>query len=641
MAVGEPEHIVEEAIVLVPQLVIPVADAVHGGGDPQKMLVELEGQVQEGRIVDGQLRRNLEHALAVEGHPGRAVGLLERPAGGQGRAAIEDADVVEAEEASLEDVEPAWILPVHPPGEVDDELLEDLLQEIEVSLAALISFLRVDVPGSPGVHGRIDVAEVPLVGGDLAARMEILLLEHEEELLLGEGEIHQGQGDGVEGEIPRRVPRVLPLVGHGDDVLVRHVGPRPVAHPEQPRVARIEATPAQPLSDVVVVILLRPQHPGQSLPHDQALVGAHLGGRDGSVEGVRLLLARAERRVEVPTKGAPGSRRRRGGQPQAHHRGGPRLHGERVVGGHLGAGVRRAHRLAVVVHDVAVDRVLGVWRAIGRAGHALAVRLVLGVKKRHAALAREGVLAPFRVAGHRRAHAGRPVRLPERRSRRVSRPRPRVAEPQGGQEVEGGGLGPAVRHRETDQDVLGRRLGVFHEDVEVAVAVEDSRVEQLVLHLVAVAAAVGPHEVVVRVGLVRILVEVLHVGVGGGGVEVEVVLLDVLAVVALAVGQAEEALLDDGIGAIPEGEGEAEPLAVVGDSGEAVLAPAVGARPRLIVAEVVPGVTRLAVVLTDRPPLALREVGAPLLPGGARLGGLLEAALFAVHRRSLPGRGGV
>jgi hypothetical protein len=39
--------------------------------------------------------------------------------------------------------------------------------------------------------------------------------------------------------------------------------------------------------------------------------------------------------------------------------------------------------------------------------------------------------------------------------------------------------------------------------------------------------------------------------VGGGVVEVEVVLLDVLAVVALRVGEAEEPLLEDRVGVVP------------------------------------------------------------------------------------------
>jgi hypothetical protein len=47
---------------------------------------------------------------------------------------------------------------------------------------------------------------------------------------------------------------------------------------------------------------------------------------------------------------------------------------------------------------------------------------------------------------------------------------------------------------------------------------------------------------------------------GRRAVEVEVVLLDVLAVIALAVGEAEQALLEDRILAVPQGQGEAEPL---------------------------------------------------------------------------------
>ena len=70
----------------------------------------------------------------------------------------------------------------------------------------------------------------------------------------------------------------------------------------------------------------------------------------------------------------------------------------------------------------------------------------------------------------------------------------------------------------------------------------------------------------------------------GVRVEVEVVLLHVLAVVALAVGQAEQPLLEDRILAVPQRQREAEQLLVVADAGEAVLAPAVGARARLVVA---------------------------------------------------------
>jgi hypothetical protein len=61
-------------------------------------------------------------------------------------------------------------------------------------------------------------------------------------------------------------------------------------------------------------------------------------------------------------------------------------------------------------------------------------------------------------------------------------------------------------------------------------------------------------------------------------VEVEVILLDVLAVVPFAVVDAEQPLLQDGVLAVPQGQCEAELLEVVGDCSQTVLAPAVRAR---------------------------------------------------------------
>ena len=125
-----------------------------------------------------------------------------------------------------------------------------------------------------------------------------------------------------------------------------------------------------------------------------------------------------------------------------------------------------------------------------------------------------------------------------------------------------------------------------------------------------------------------ILVQILHVGVRRRAVDVEVVLLDVLAVVALAVGEPEQPLFQDRVPLVPERERKAQPLLVVGDSAQAVFAPPVGARARLVVREVVPRVAVLAVVLADRAPLPLAEVGSPFLPRDARLARVVQPFLF-------------
>src|SRR5204863_3156772 len=113
-------------------------------------------------------------------------------------------------------------------------------------------------------------------------------------------------------------------------------------------------------------------------------------------------------------------------------------------------------------------------------------------------------------------------------------------------------------------------------------------------------------------------------------------LLDVLAVVALLVGQAEEALLEDRVFAVPEGQGEAQAAFAVGQAEQAVFAPAVGPAVGVVEGEVVPGAAVGRVVLADGGPLALAEVRAPALPVPGAAGVLLQPAGFGVG-----GRGGV
>ena len=93
-------------------------------GDVQEVLHELEDHVLVRRVVRRELDRELEHVLAEQGHPGRAIRLFEVAAGRQWGAAIEHTDVVEAQEPALEHVLAEAILTVDPPGEVQQELVE-------------------------------------------------------------------------------------------------------------------------------------------------------------------------------------------------------------------------------------------------------------------------------------------------------------------------------------------------------------------------------------------------------------------------------------------------------------------------------------------------------------------------------------
>src|ERR1700761_8185151 len=108
-----------------------------------------------------------------------------------------------------------------------------------------------------------------------------------------------------------------------------------------------------------------------------------------------------------------------------------------------------------------------------------------------------------------------------------------------------------------------------------------------------------------RVGIcpLWILVQVFHVGVGWSAIEIEVVLLDILTVVAFAICQAKQALLKDRILPIPQRQRKAEPLLVIADPAESVFAPSIGPRTGLIMRQVIPRITIRAVILSNRSPL--------------------------------------
>jgi hypothetical protein len=126
----------------------------------------------------------------------------------------------------------------------------------------------------------------------------------------------------------------------------------------------------------------------------------------------------------------------------------------------------------------------------------------------------------------------------------------------------------------------------------------------------------------------RIFIQVLHIGVGRCAIEVEIIFLDVFAVIALAVGQAKQPLLEDRVFAVPQGEGKAQPLFIVTEPGKPIFAPVIGARASLIVSEVIPRVAVFTVILAHRTPLALAEIGAPLLPWHPLLMHLVQAQLL-------------
>src|SRR5580704_7033605 len=239
----------------------------------------------------GEFESNLGHILAEQSDPSRAIGLLQMTASWQGRAAVEDSDIVEAEKPAFEEASAEAVLAVYPPTEIRRQPAEHPLEEIEIGLTVQCLLHSVEEDRPPGLYWWIYIAEIPLVGWDLSSRMQVHLAEQQVELLFGEIDVDGRQGDRVKSQIPSGKPGILPFVRHRDDMVPDHVEPLAVADLMRRRPHRIVAVFLEPSIGVVKEILFAPQHPGQCLPH-------HIGG-------IRTSACRRDRLVERVGVGPP------------------------------------------------------------------------------------------------------------------------------------------------------------------------------------------------------------------------------------------------------------------------------------------------------------------------------------------------
>ncbi len=108
--------IVVEAIFFIPQP--GTMQCVGGIDDSQVMLEEFTRHVAVGRLIHGQFEGHAQHVTTIERHPGSRVGLIEPSAVGQRLVAIENADVIQTQKATAEDVIAMQVFAIDPPGKV-------------------------------------------------------------------------------------------------------------------------------------------------------------------------------------------------------------------------------------------------------------------------------------------------------------------------------------------------------------------------------------------------------------------------------------------------------------------------------------------------------------------------------------------
>lgn len=79
------------------------------------------------------------------------------------------------------------------------------------------------------MHGRVDVSEIPLIRRQLSVGMHVPLSGKQVELFLRKLRVHHGKRNTVERRIPCGKERILPGVGHGQDIIQVHMLPMRVS----------------------------------------------------------------------------------------------------------------------------------------------------------------------------------------------------------------------------------------------------------------------------------------------------------------------------------------------------------------------------------------------------------------------------
>jgi len=179
----------------------------------------------------------------------------------------------------------------------------------------------------------------------------------------------------VKRQIPGREPRVLPLVGHREHVVVVDVNPGPVAAQEPlgwwRRHRRIAL---QPLFHHVVIELFAPQQAGESLALHHARVVGQAEGRE-AIKILRFLDAIQKHLMKI------GLRRGARVQTEVQNFRSARLQIQAIHPAGLGARFIGIHRILASLDQVAVEGILVIQPAVVTP-HSHGVALVFGEQQR-------------------------------------------------------------------------------------------------------------------------------------------------------------------------------------------------------------------------------------------------------------------
>src|SRR5437868_2534646 len=129
-------------------------------------------------------------------------------------------------------------------------------------------------------------------------------------------------------------------------------------------------------------------------------------------------------------------------------------------------------------------------------------------------------------------------------------------------------LRPAVANFYSDADVFRVGFCVFDKYVEITIFIKDSGIQQFILWASAATIPVLFDQLCIWKSGLRIFVEILHVGMRRSRIEIEVILLHVLAVICFARDKTIQTFLQYRIVTIPKCQCKNQNLVAIADSGQ-------------------------------------------------------------------------
>jgi hypothetical protein len=485
---------------------------------------------------------------------------------------------------------------------------------------------------------RVDVAEGPFIGGQLAIRVHIPLAGEKQKLAFGEFRIHQGHWNTMESQVPGGVPRVFPFIRHREDVCIVQMSPFAITAPFAFRRRwKLTGIPVEPFGYIVIKELFAPDHTRQGLALDISGISVCDVFLELSIRLVRLTPTGSKDCIEigrgaflwtVPARflctagNAPGFSRT---QSQTHRRRPAWTNGQAVESACFRASSARVYRSLFSANDVVVESILEITLGSLLPIKAADIGLVIAEEKVLRFFALKSKLAHVRMLDRNDTV----LHGPQFGFLGIWFPRPGVPEPELREHRDGGLFRATVMHRDHHQEVLWSGFSIFDEHIKIPVIIENARIEQLKLWLVFAAPAILLDQTAIGEFPLRIFVEHLQVGVRRRRIQVVIEFLHVLPMIALAVGQAKEPLFENRVTAIPQRQSQADSLLVIADACDAVLAPTVGSAASMVVRQIFPRVAMWTVVLAYRSPLALREIRSPTTPIEGPIVGFSEASAFS------------